>query len=47
VNLHGARRVYDDVERRWGKPLADKVVLTLIAVLFAVMVIVAIRMAQS
>jgi preprotein translocase subunit SecF len=47
VNLHGARRVYDYVERRWGKPLADKVVLTLIAVLFAVMVIVAIRMAQS
>jgi len=47
VNLHGARRVYDYVERRWGKPLADKAVLTLIAVLFAVMVIVAIRMAQS
>jgi hypothetical protein len=47
VNLHGARRVYDYVERRWGKPLADKVVLTLIAVLFAVMVIVAIGMAQS
>jgi preprotein translocase subunit SecF len=47
VTLHGARRVYDYVERRWGKPLADKVVLTLIAVLFAVMVIVAIRMAQS